>query len=192
MAGAVATDTDAAPDPAGAVSAEADTGAAPTIEEAQQAYRDFTECMRNEGVPMAPAVFDAQGRIDVDSQADFFTEGGAGTQAELSATQEQAAEAQCIPDNAEALLSLITPDASEIRRVEDELSGELDEQMTKLAVCMRREFPDFPDPVSIDLDFSADEDVNFEPFPGISLDDEVYAAGFDACGREVGVSIPRT
>lgn len=174
-------------DPADGSGAGADTNGAATIEDAQAAYREFTDCMRNEGIQMPPAVFDAEGKIDLDAQLAYFQSLDPNEAASQDFTDEAAAEEQCAPANANELLALISPDASDIEQLQTDLSGELDTQLTALAQCMRAQFPDFPDPVGIELDLTADDDQGFNPFPGIDDEDPLYAAPMETCAQSVGL-----
>ena len=160
-----------------------------TIEDAQAAYREFTDCMRNEGIQMPPAVFDAEGKIDLDAQLAYFQSLDPNEAASQDFADEAAAEEQCVPANADELLALISPDASDIEQLQTDLSGELDTQLTALAQCMREQFPDFPDPVGFELDLTADDDgaEEFNPFPGIDSEDPLYAAPMEACAQSVGL-----
>lgn len=180
------TDTDAPSD---------GDGTTYTIAEAQDAYRSFVECMRDAGVPVAPAVFTADGTIDIDAEIEYFdslTAEDAARFEELGDVDTEAIEEGCLPEGAEELYALIAPDESRVAELTAELEVDLAEQLTSIAQCMRRTFPDFPDPVLPDLEeLNEDEgsDGDFNPFPGIDPEDPVYEGVVEACAQEIGLDI---
>lgn len=186
--------TDAAAAPA-ADSSVADEGAATggqtfTIAEAQDAYRSYVTCMKDEGVPVGPAVFDADGKIDIDAELAYWESLSA---ADIAGLEDEtidydAIDMSCRPENAESLYALIAPDESRVQELENEFADEFNDQMTELARCMRRTFPEFPDPILPDLS-NLESDIDVDPFPGIDPDDPIYFEPFEQCALEIGLEI---
>ena len=182
----------------GADNAAATTGSEPIsetaadldIDTAQAMYREYVQCMRDEGVTMAPAAFTADGKIDLDAEIAWWEDQAAEDLDGLDQTDYESAEENCLPENAEAALALIAPDESEIADLEAGFEEDLTEDLTAISQCMRKEFPDFPDPIIPDLSGDAGAGaIEVDPFPGIDPEDPAYEAAFLACADEIGLEV---
>lgn len=160
------------------------------IETAQAMYREYVQCMRDEGVTMAPAAFTADGKIDLDAEIAWWEDQAAENLDGLDQTDYESAEENCLPENAEAALALIAPDESEIADLEAGFEEDLTEDLTAISRCMRKEFPDFPDPLIPDLSGDAEDGaIEVDPFPGIDPEDPAYEEAFLACADEIGLEV---
>jgi len=165
-----------------------------TIEEAQHMFRELVDCFRGEGVDMAPAAFDASGKIDVVAEQAYYEKQGFNepiSDADLQAENElyDSANEKCAPEDMATAFALIVPEESAYDDLYEESNKQFEEEMLAFAQCMRRSHPEYPNPVIPDFNENNEtEDGTFEwdMWPGIDEGDPKYRDADIQCGAEAG------